>query len=248
MPPLKPNTIKNEKMLKTSKGYQNIIKQNQDNLALDYLPALKALAARLKERLPANIEFADLVSIGTEELIKLARKYDSTLNDSFWGYAKSRVHGAMLDYLRGLDCMSRYSRTLTKNIDREISKYYNEHQEEPDNAYLSQVLNEDIEKIKDARNASEIYGILPLDEELSASQDDKTYNKVEKEELIEIIQKILETSPQNEQLVIQLYYYEELNFKEIGEILEITESRVSQIHKAVIRKIKKYLEERGIDG
>lgn len=248
MPPLKPNTIKNEKMLKTSKGYQNIIKQNQDNLALDYLPALKALAARLKERLPANIEFADLVSIGTEELIKLARKYDSTLNDSFWGYAKSRVHGAMLDYLRGLDCMSRYSRTLTKNIDREISKYYNEHQEEPDNAYLSQVLNEDIEKIKDARNASEIYGILPLDEELSASQDDKTYNKVEKEELIEIIQKILETSPQNEQLVIQLYYYEELNFKEIGEILEITESRVSQIHKAVIRKIKKYLEERGVDG
>ena len=248
MPPLKPNTIKNEKMLKTSKGYQNIIKQNQDNLALDYLPALKALAARLKERLPANVEFADLVSIGTEELIKLARKYDSTLNDSFWGYAKSRVHGAMLDYLRGLDCMSRYSRTLTKNIDREISKYYNEHQEEPDNAYLSQVLNEDIEKIKDARNASEIYGILPLDEELSASQDDKTYNKVEKEELIEIIPKILETSPQNEQLVIQLYYYEELNFKEIGEILEITESRVSQIHKAVIRKIKKYLEERGVDG
>lgn len=248
MPPLKPNTIKNEKMLKTSKGYQNIIKQNQDNLALDYLPALKALAARLKERLPANVEFADLVSIGTEELIKLARKYDSTLNDSFWGYAKSRVHGAMLDYLRGLDCMSRYSRTLTKNIDREISKYYNEHQEEPDNAYLSQVLNEDIEKIKDARNASEIYGILPLDEELSASQDDKTYNKIEKEELIEIIQKILETSPQNEQLVIQLYYYEELNFKEIGEILEITESRVSQIHKAVIRKIKKYLEERGVDG
>ena len=235
-------------MLKNSKGYQNIIKQNQDNLALDYLPALKALAARLKERLPANVEFADLVSIGTEELIKLARKYDSTLNDSFWGYAKSRVHGAMLDYLRGLDCMSRYSRTLTKNIDREISKYYNEHQEEPDNAYLSQVLNEDIEKIKDARNASEIYGILPLDEELSASQDDKTYNKVEKEELIEIIQKILETSPQNEQLVIQLYYYEELNFKEIGEILEITESRVSQIHKAVIRKIKKYLEERGVDG
>ena len=66
--------------------------------------------------------------------------------------------------------------------------------------------------------------------------------------MIEIIQKILETSPQNEQQVIQLYYYEELNFKEIGEILEITESRVSQIHKAVIRKIKKYLEERGVDG
>ena len=55
MPPLKPNTIKNEKMLKTSKGYQNIIKQNQDNLALDYLPALKSLSAILKVRLQANV-------------------------------------------------------------------------------------------------------------------------------------------------------------------------------------------------
>lgn len=235
-------------MLKTSKGYENIIKQNQDNLALDYLPALKALAARLKERLPANVEFADLVSIGTEELIKLARKYDQNLNDSFWGYAKSRVYGAMLDYLRGLDCMSRHTRTLIKSINKEISKYYNEHQEEPDNAYLSKVLNEDIEKIKEARNASEIYGILPLDEELSAAQEDKTYNKIEKQELIGIIQNILESASKNEQLVIQLYYYEELSFKEISEILEISESRISQIHKSVIRKIRAYLEERGIDG
>ncbi|EES90059.1 RNA polymerase sigma factor FliA [Helicobacter canadensis] len=235
-------------MLKTSKGYENIIKQNQDNLALDYLPALKALAARLKERLPANVEFADLVSIGTEELIKLARKYDQNLNDSFWGYAKSRVYGAMLDYLRGLDCMSRHTRTLIKSINKEISKYYNEYQEEPDNAYLSKVLNEDIEKIKEARNASEIYGILPLDEELSAAQEDKTYNKIEKQELIGIIQNILESASKNEQLVIQLYYYEELSFKEISEILEISESRISQIHKSVIRKIRAYLEERGIDG
>ncbi|MDY4426393.1 MAG: RNA polymerase sigma factor FliA [Helicobacter sp.] len=235
-------------MLKTSRGYENIIKQNQDNLALAYLPALKALAARLKERLPASVEFSDLVSIGTEELIKLARKYDQNLNDSFWGYAKSRVYGAMLDYLRGLDCMSRQTRTLVKSIDKEIAKYYNEHQEEPDNAYLSKILNEDIEKIKEARNASEIYGILPLDEELSATQEDKTFNKIEKQELVEIIQNILESASQNEQLVIQLYYYEELNFKEISEILEISESRISQIHKAVIRKIRVYLEERGIDG
>lgn len=235
-------------MLKTSSGYQTIIKQSQDNLALDYLPALKALAARLKERLPASVEFADLVSIGTEELIKLARKYDQSLNDSFWGYAKSRVYGAMLDYLRGLDCMSRHARTLTKSIDKEVAKYYNEHQEEPDNAYLSEILGEDIKKIKEARDASEIYGILPLDEELSASQEDKTYNKIERQELVEMIQSVLESAPQNEQLVIQLYYYEELSFKEIAEILEVSESRISQIHRAVIRKIKAYLEERGIDG
>ena len=89
---------------------------------------------------------------------------------------------------------------------------------------------------------------MTLYEELSATQEDKTFNKIEKQELVEIIQNILESASQNEQLVIQLYYYEELNFKEISEILEISESRISQIHKAVIRKIRVYLEERGIDG
>ena len=231
-----------------SSGYQSIIKQNQDELAIAYLPALKSLAAKLKERLPSNIDFADLVSIGTEELIKLARKYDERLNDSFWGYARSRVQGAMLDYLRSLDCISRNTRTLIKKIDNEIVKYYNIHQEEPDNEYLSKVLGEDIEKIKDARNASEIYAVMPLDEQLSASLDDKTYNAIEKEELINIIQNILEKSTKNEQLVIQLYYYEELSLKEISEVLEISESRVSQIHKTIIRKLKLNLLQRGING
>ncbi|AWI34236.1 RNA polymerase sigma factor FliA [Helicobacter apodemus] len=235
-------------MLKTSNGYQSTIKQNQDNLALDYLPALKALAFRLKERLPANVEFSDLISIGTEELIKLARKYDKNINDSFWGYARPRVYGAMLDYLRSLDYVGRHTRSLIRKIDKEITKYYNDYQEEPDNTYLSKILGEEEEKIKEARNASEIYGVLPLDEQLSGQQEDRTYNKIEKEELIEIIQEILEKASKQEQLLIQLYYYEELNFKEISEILELSESRVSQIHRSIVRKIRQHLEQRGING
>ncbi len=242
------NLSKRIPMLKTSNGYQSTIKQNQDNLALDYLPALKALAFRLKERLPANVEFSDLISIGTEELIKLARKYDKNINDSFWGYARPRVYGAMLDYLRSLDYVGRHTRSLIRKIDKEIAKYYNDCQEEPDNTYLSKILGEEEEKIKEARNASEIYGVLPLDEQLSEQQEDKTYNKIEKEELIEIIQEILEKAPEQEQLLIQLYYYEELNFKEISEILELSESRVSQIHRSIVRKIRQHLEQRGIDG
>ena len=119
-------------MLMTSNGYQTALKQSQDSLALDYLPALKAMAFRLKERLPASVDFSDLVSVGTEELIKLARKYDNKINDSFWGYAKPRVQGAMLDYLRSLDNISRQTRTLIKRIDKAVAVYYNEHQEEPD--------------------------------------------------------------------------------------------------------------------
>lgn len=234
-------------MLMTSNGYQTALKQSQDSLALDYLPALKAMAFRLKERLPASVDFSDLVSVGTEELIKLARKYDNTINDSFWGYAKPRVQGAMLDYLRSLDNISRQTRTLIKRIDKAVAVYYNEHQEEPDNAYLSKILEEDEDKIKEARIAGEIYGVMPLDDQLGLGSEE-TLERIEKEELIGIIEQILEQATENEQLVIQLYYFEELNFKEISEVMEITESRVSQLHKAVIRKIRQYLEEGGFNG
>ena len=234
-------------MAMTSNGYQSALKFSQDSLALDYLPAIKAMAFRLKERLPASVDFVDLISIGTEELIKLARRYDSSLNDSFWGYAKPRVQGAMMDYLRSLDPLSRSTRTLVKRIDKVIAEYYNTHEEEPDNAYLAEVLGESEEKIKEARIAGEIYGVMPLDDQLN-SNFENTQECIEKEELIEVITEVLQHSTQNEQLVIQLYYFEELSFKEISEVLEVSESRVSQIHRAVIRKVREYLEKRGLDG
>lgn len=169
------------------------------------------------------------------------------MSESFWGYAKPRVHGAMLDYLRSLDNVSRQTRTLIKRVDKAIATYYNTHQEEPDNAYLSEILGEEEEKIKEARIASEIYGVMPLEDQLGG-ESEETLERIEKEELVEIIEQILEQATQNEQLVIQLYYFEELNFKEISEVMEITESRVSQLHKAVIRKIRQYLEQRGLNG
>lgn len=234
-------------MAMTSNGYQSALKFSQDSLALDYLPALKAMAFRLKERLPASVDFTDLISVGTEELIKLARRYDSSLNDSFWGYAKPRVQGAMMDYLRSLDPLSRSMRTLVKHIDRAVAEYYNTNEEEPSNAYLAELLGESEEKIKEARIAGEIYSVMPLDDQLNSNFED-TQEFIEKEELIAVITEVLEHSTQNDQLVIQLYYFEELSFKEISEVLEVSESRVSQIHRAVIRKIRQYLEKRGLDG
>lgn len=217
--------------------YQQSLKYSQDELALQYLPAVKAMAYRLKERLPSSVDFADLISIGTEELIKVARRYDSSINDSFWGFAKIRVNGAMLDYLRNLDVLSRSSRKLVKGIDIEVSKYLNAHDEEPSDEYLAEVLNEDIQKIKEARIASEIYTVIPIDDQLEAIEGDVAA-RIEKEELIELIQNVLSKLSEREQLIIQLYYFEELSLAEIAEILKITESRISQINKEVIKKIR----------
>lgn len=221
--------------------YATELKHSQDFLMLQYMPALRAMAFRLRERLPSSIDINDLISIGTEEMIKLARRYDSSINDSFWGYAKMRVYGSMLDYLRELDTVSRSSRKLIKSIDKEVSRYFNENEEEPSDEYLAEVLGEDVKKIKEARIASDIYSVIPIDEQYNAIIADNVIENVQKDELVGIIKDILSSLSKREQTIIQLYYFEELSLGEISEILHITSSRISQIHKEVIKKIRNRL-------
>lgn len=221
--------------------YCQELKHIEDQLALQYLPAVKAMSFRLKERLPSSIDYMDLCAIGTEELVKLARRYDEAQNDSFWGYAKTRVYGAMLDYLRSLDLVSRSSRRLIKEIDRAIEHFLAENDTEPTNLELSVILNIEVEKIHDARIASDIYTVLPLDDQLG-NELDGTLDRMEHEELVDAIKDVLMGFEEREQMIIQLYYFEELTLKEISEIVNITESRISQIHKSVIRRIKEAVE------
>ena len=219
-------------------GYGAEIKHKADELALQYLPAVKAMAFRLKERLPSSIDFSDLAAIGTEELIKLARRYDETLNDNFWVYAKKRVYGAMLDYLRSLDILSRASRKLVKAIDYAVEEHLLTHESEPTDVELAELLEESVEKVHAARIASSIYTVMPLHDQLQVGDEGAALVQVEKDELIEVIKRILSTYKEREKMIIQLYYFEELTLKEISTVLEITESRISQIHKSVIQKIK----------
>lgn len=222
----------------TFNAYTNDLKHKEDELAIQYLPAVKGMAYRLKERLPSSVDFSDLSAIGTEELIKLARRYDDTLNDSFWGYAKKRVYGAMLDYLRSLDILSRASRKLVKAIDYIVEEHLLTHDEEPTDAELAEVLEESVEKVHDARIASSIYTVMPLHDQLHIGDEGAALAKVEKDQLVDVIRNILSAYKEREQMIIQLYYFEELTLKEISNILDITESRISQIHKSVIQKIK----------
>lgn len=220
-------------------AYENELKHKEDELAIQYLPAVKAMAFRLKERLPSSVDFMDLSAIGTEELVKLARRYDEAQNDSFWGYAKTRVYGAMLDYLRSLDVLSRSSRKLVKRIDYLVEEYLLTHDEEPTDAQLAEMIEDETEeKIHEARIASSIYAILPLQDQLNTGDEGETLDRIEKEQLVEVIMNVLSRYSEREQMVIQLYYFEELTLKEISSILDITESRISQIHKSVIKKIQ----------
>ena len=219
--------------------YVENLKTYQDELAVSYMPAVKAMAARLKERLPSSVDFNDLVSIGLEELVKLVKRYDPKKNDNFWGYAQKRVYGSMLDFLRSLDIVSRGDRKLIKEIEKIVSIYYDRYNNEPDDEYIANKLGVSIEKIKKIKKSMEIYTVMPIEEQISFF--DNVSKKIEEEELIEAIKKVLQKMSKKEQLVIQLYYFEELSLKEIAQILEISESRVSQIHKNVIQKLRKEL-------
>ncbi|ASM39782.1 RNA polymerase sigma factor FliA [Campylobacter sp. RM12327] len=223
---------------KQHNAYTNAIKQEQDSLVLQYMPALRSMAFRLKERLPASIDVNDLISIGATQMIKMSRKYDKSQNDSFWGYCQKRVYGSMLDYLRSLDTVSRSNRKLIKQVEIEIDNYFNKHEQEPDDAYLAKVLNESEDKIKEARMASSICSVMPIDDQLINPEQENTEDRVIRDDLLEKIEEVLATFEKRDQLIVQLYYYEELSLAEISEILNISQSRISQIHKKLINKIK----------
>lgn len=225
-------------------AYSEAVKHHEDQLAIQYLPAVKAMSFRLKERLPSSVDYLDLCAIGTEELVKLARRYDEGQNDSFWGYAKTRVYGAMLDYLRSLDTVSRSSRRLIKEIDHAIESYMADHDDEPSDAELAEMLGIEEEKIKEARIASDIYTLMPLDDQLGTPEEGSVLERIEHEDLLEAVKGVLMSFDEREQMIIQLYYFEELTLKEISEIVNITESRISQIHKSVIRRIREAVEGR----
>ena len=171
-------------------------------------------------------------------MIKLASRYEKEQNNSFWGFVKKRVYGAMLDYLRSLDVMSRNNRKIIKDIDTLIDEYYQKYEEEPDDKYLAQRLNLEVEKVKEVRQAHAVSYVLPLDEQINCYTEDNTLEKIEKQALLDKVSEVLETLKEREQLIIQLYYYEELNLKEISEMLGISESRISQIHKKLLRKLR----------
>ena len=234
----------NEQKRKQLSAYAQTIKKEQDDIVLSYMPALRTMAFRLKERLPGSIDVNDLIGVGVEEMIKLSRKYDKDRNDSFWGYAKKRVYGSMLDFLRDLDVISRTDRTLVKAIDAVTNEYFNEHETEPDDEYVAKILNEDVENVKEARNISSVVSTLRIDDQMELMSDEDTLAMIEKEDLTEKIQAVLRELDERDQLVIQLYYYEELSLKEISEILRVSEGRVSQVHKRLMQKIRDRLEGR----
>jgi len=225
--------------------------ENRDEVIKEYAPMIKYVANRIALRLPPHIEVDDLISVGVLGLIDAISKYDSTRGAKFKTYAEFRVRGAILDELRSMDWVPRSVRQKASSMDAIVQKLQAQLGRPPEDEEIAQEMGVSMDDFYGAINQTRSMPLLSL-EDLGISKDtgeqqsllDCLAGKSEADpqtqlrltELKEIIAKAIDTLPEKERLMISLYYYEELTMKEIGEVLGITESRVSQIHsKAVFR-------------
>ncbi len=228
-----------------------ITTENREEVIKQYSPMIKYVANRIAMRLPPHIEMDDLVSVGVLGLIDAITKYDPTRGAKFKTYAEFRVRGAILDELRSMDWVPRSVRQKASNIDSVVQKLQSKLGRPPEDEEVAGEMGISLDQFFDTLNETKSMPVLSLEglgiaketgeqqsllDCLAGKGDTDPQTQIRLNELKEIIAQAIDTLPEQARLMISLYYYEELTMKEIGAVLDVTESRVSQIHsKAVFR-------------
>jgi RNA polymerase sigma factor FliA len=229
----------------------------RDGLVVAYSPLVKYVAGRMGAGLPAHVDEADLISYGLGGLISAIERFDLSREIRFETYAITRIKGAILDELRALDWVPRSVRARARQIERANVKLEAKLQRVPTEEELAGELEMSIEDFRGALLQIANSSISALDELWSPSNSSgesisllDTLNDpnapnperiVEQNELRDRIAESLERLPEREKLVIALYYYENLTLREIGEVLRVTESRVSQLHTKAVLGLRSHL-------
>ena len=224
----------------------------RDRLILTYAPLVKFVAGRLGASLPSHVDEQDLVSYGLLGLISAIERFDPDREIKFETYAISRVKGAIIDELRSLDWVPRSVRTRAREIERAIAELERQLMRAPTDEEIATKIGITGDELEASLSEISRTSIAALDELWSPSSsggdqialidtiEDTTgpdpESSLEQTEMKEALGEAIARLPEREKLVVTLYYYEELTLREIGEVLGVTESRISQLHtKAVLR-------------
>jgi RNA polymerase sigma factor for flagellar operon FliA len=224
----------------------------RERLVVAYSPLVKYVAGRMSSGLPAHVEESDLISYGLSGLISAIERFDLSREIKFETYAITRIRGAIIDELRTLDWVPRSVRARAREIERVNMKLESRLQRAPTDEEMAAELDISLEEFQGALLQISNSTIVALDELWNVS--DSTGEEVSlldtlpdrgapdpqvlvgQSELRDRIADAIAALPEREKLVVALYYYEHLTLREIGEVLGVTESRVSQLHtKAVLR-------------
>ena len=228
---------------------QNTESTREEKL-MEYLPLVKYIAGRIAIGLPKSVELDDLINAGVVGLIEAHANFDASKGVKFESYASMRIRGSILDELRAIDWAPRSTRAKSRKMERSISELQNALGRSPSEQEIAENLDVSIDDLYKLLDDLSSTTLLSLDELTYGSDNDKPVALVdtlksqensdalpalEREERRNLLVDSIGLLTDQERLVIALYYYEELTLKEIGQVMELSESRVSQIHtKAVL--------------
>ncbi len=227
----------------------------RDELLSAYIPLVKYIAGRLAINLPSSVETGDLESFGFFGLLDAVEKYDEARNVKFETYASTRIRGAILDGLRSLDWVPRSTRSKVRVLENQVVKLTNELGRSPSDSEVASALGVSADRYYELLTEVKGINLFSLDEtvamenagdnlkilDLVVDQDILPAHQIIQSETIDELAVAVERLSEREQLVLALYYHEELTLKEIGHVLEVSESRVSQIHTKAISTLRSKL-------
>ena len=227
---------------------------SRDWLISEYLPYVKKIVYRFSRHLPPSIDVDDLINVGAIGLMQALESFDPEMDNKFITYAVFRIKGAILSELRSRDFLSRKNRKKIRELDSAHLYLERKLGREADDIELADEIGVDLEQLYEIKNLSNIafvsfdelgYPSTKIrednDEYLTNGNSKDAFNLVQLKELKSALADAIEKLPEKETLVISLYYMDELTMKEIGEVLDISESRVSQIHSRAIERLRRRL-------
>lgn len=247
------SVIKKYKEEPGKKSIKDVITRDQKNeLIREYAPLIKFVAQKIAIRLPPNIDLDDLISAGSIGLMDAIDKWDPTRDNKFKTYAEFRIRGAILDELRSQDWIPRSVRDKSKALERTIVALELELGRSPSDEEISERLNMPIDEFHDLINQVRPVSLLSIDDQPTFSDSDKKsianllegaksnnpFNQLNVKIVKDVVARAIEELPERQRLVLSLYYFEDLNLKEIGQVLRVTESRVSQLHAQAVIRLK----------
>jgi RNA polymerase sigma factor for flagellar operon FliA len=230
----------------------------RDRLILTYAPLVKYVAGRMSAALPAHVEETDLISYGLLGLIGAVERFDPDRHVKFETYAVSRIKGSIIDELRSLDWVPRSVRARAREIERKSAELEHRLQRAPTDEELAAGLGMEMEEFQGAITQISNSSIVALDEMWSVSSGGEPMALIDTigdarmtdpaalldvSEMRDTLADAIARLPEREKIVIALYYYDGLTLREIGEVLGVTESRVSQLHTKAILRLKGRLQD-----
>ena len=223
----------------------------REKIILEYAPLVKVVAGRLSMYLGYNVEYDDLVSYGIFGLIDAIDKFDCLKDVKFETYASLRIRGAILDQIRKMDWIPRTIRQKQKRIDAAIKEIEAQYGRSATDEEIAKRLGITDDEYLDWQSQMKITNVVSLNEFLEQGSEvsneagstrsstfDSPEEILEREELKKMLAQALEILTEKERKVVLLYYYEDLTLKEISNILEVSESRISQLHTRALQKMR----------